>query len=364
VQVGILGVAKVPVGERRVGSIRLMLDSKMRSTAAFLGLLLAGACWAQDTALISQDFKNDTAGWAGMGKAAKVSLTHWSPGAAQDGGALQFDYKVDRGEMDALFLPVGTGALAKAHSFKFRIMADQDTAVGVVLPEQDGGRYMAVCKVPKGVYQECELSPSDFHLSQEPGDPKDPDGKLDLDQVNGILLVDLQEIFVGAGNADLEKLLNVQKGAHSLYLDRFSVVSEAAPTTSETDKGVTTLDTFRHPQLAWIGVGAVKMSLSRGEPLAGPGMKWDYKQMPNSFVAGAVGIEPGILRGKDSLSFDLASVRGGTMRVQLEEVGGNKYSTSVDIPFGSKVKHVALQFSDFRSTDDTKDPMRSWIWGR
>lgn len=333
-----------------------MRDSMMKSTSTLLGLVLATLSQAQTDPLIKQDFKADTAGWTVLGQSAKVTLTHDAPAAAANGGALHFDYKVEKGEMDALLLPAEVGSLAKAQSFKFRAMADHDTSVAVMLQEKDGGRYVAMCRLTKGVYQQCELSTADFFLSQDVGDPKDPDGKLDLDQVNGIGIIDLHEIFVAAGNPELEKILGVDKGAHSLYLDQFSVESQPVPPTASVEKGVVTLDSFAHPQLAWFATAGLRLQSSQGDPLTGSGMKWTYKQEPNKMVAAAHPVNPGSLKGTQTLSFDLAAMRGGTMTVQIEATDGNKFSTSVDIPFGSKPKHIALNFSDFRSTDDSADP--------
>src|ERR1051325_9670415 len=98
--------------------------------------------------------------------------------------------------MDILLLPTPDMVLSKAKSFKFWIRTDHATPVGFTLQEKDGGRYNALFSTPKGVWQQVELSVADFQADTNKDAPKDPDGKLDMDQVEGVGIIDVAQIFV------------------------------------------------------------------------------------------------------------------------------------------------------------------------
>src|SRR5579872_6353837 len=73
------------------------------------GMLIVtlGAAAAQTPkALIRDTFEDSDGGWTGFGNTAKVSVTHDAARVKEGKGALQFDYGVNKGEINALLLPV------------------------------------------------------------------------------------------------------------------------------------------------------------------------------------------------------------------------------------------------------------------
>ena len=79
---------------------------------------------------------------------------------------------------------------------------------------------------PKDAWQTIELAPSDFILSDGPGAAKDPDNKLDLDQVEWIGMVDAGVLF---SQLDDKSQYNVSEGQHRLYLADFQVAATPLP---------------------------------------------------------------------------------------------------------------------------------------
>ncbi len=59
-------------------------------------------------------------------------------------------------------------------SLRFRARTDHDTTIGVVLSERKpgGGNYVAMFWSPANSWQQVELTPRDFALSDSPTDPK------------------------------------------------------------------------------------------------------------------------------------------------------------------------------------------------
>lgn len=328
-----------------------------------LGLLLAlaaGMTLAQQpppapTPLMHHTFETDPAEWTGIGATAKVSLTHDADHVKAGKGALQFDYAANKGEINVLILPITDGALTKMKSLHFWIRADYPTVLAVSLQEKDAGRYTAIFSAPGKTWQEVQLEPADFVLGEDKDDPKDPDGKLDLDQVNSIAIADYGQIFAQSDDANLQALFHVQKGPHTLCLDEFTAspmsISPAAPA----DGKERMLDTPSRPQIAWLGAGDVKLASATGKPLVGPSLRADYHQSPGKIVGLVRHITRGRLTGMDQIAFTAAAAKPAKLFVQLEQVGGGKYRTIIDVPGGSEPKEFSLPFSGFEMTDDSGD---------
>lgn len=319
-----------------------------------LGMASAQAPTAQ-TPLIKQTFEEDDGAWQMFGNGGKISVTHEATHVHEGKAALQFDYNVKKGEMSALMLPTPAGKLTKAKSFRFFVQADTTSPLAIVLQEHDGGRYMANFVAPKEKWQPVELSISDFILSEDMNDPKDPNFKLDLDQVEGIGITDIGQMFAQTDNEAFLKLLNLQTGPHTLYLDDFAVSEEALPSVFTGSATDVRLDTFARPQVGWMGVGNVKLSLATGKPLESRGLQADYHQAPMTVVGFVRRIPRGRVNGTTKLAFDVAALKATKMLVQVEEKGGGKYNSVIDVPGGKVPTAMSLPFSEFKVADDSHD---------
>ena len=305
---------------------------------------------------IHQTFLTSADGWVAFGDGAKVSPVPNPLTINSANGALQLDYTIGVGGISAFLLPVVPGALAKAQSFQFDIRCDYAAKLVCGVQEREGGRYFANFSVPKDKWQHVELSASDFGLASNPTDPKDPDGKLDLDQVENIGLIDAGSLFAQANNPTLNELFGIPTGAHHLYLANFDVSAVPLPGASGVPATPGVLDTFAHPQVGWYTVGGVQAKSVRGAPLSGRGMSLDYTQEPGK-VAGAIRFFPhGKLTGTTKLTLAVASVKAATLLVQVEDGAGDKFNTQVYVPAGAnKTEAVRVAFADFKIADDSKN---------
>jgi hypothetical protein len=116
--------------------------------------------------------------WITFGQNASVNKT---------GGAVSLDYKVARGQLGMAILQTPDSRLAGMTHLQFRMKSDVATMIAVVLSEKKpGGDYISIFWSPKDQWQQIDLTPADFIVNDGPKDPKDPDGRLDLDQVQAI----------------------------------------------------------------------------------------------------------------------------------------------------------------------------------
>jgi hypothetical protein len=324
-----------------------------------IGVALPAATYGGSAPLVHHTFEEGVSGWTAMGTNSKVALTREAAYVKEGKAALQFDYAVGKGEMGALMLPTSDGALAKTKSFHFWVRADHTTTLAVALQEKQGGRYSALFMAPKDGWQQVELALSDFILGEGKDDPKDPDNQLDLDQVEGVGITDLAQVFAQIEDDTLRELLGGQPGSHTLYLDDFAVSDEALPEAATAADGEVRLDRFDRPQLQWLAVGDVLLSAVRGaglgEARAESGLKAEYRQGPGK-IAGLVRHLPhGKLSGMERVMLDVASARPTEIVVQVEEKSGGKYNKQVSIPGDSKVQKLSLAFSEFTASGDSKD---------
>lgn len=334
----------------------------MRQRAVgLLAALLAGvsAAWGQEAAtprpaaperlLLEQTFARDTEGWTAFGEIARVDRTDDAalvprPGAS----ALRFEYTVDKRFLGAMTLPLEPGKLAGAGNFAFQVRAAVDSTLAVTLEEKEGGRFIAVFHAPKGLWQNVALSPSEFLLSKGENDPVDANGKLDLDRVQSIGILDLAQLFVRSDNPAIATLFGALAGPRTLLVSGVRVgVAPLAPPGYP-------LDGLARPQIGWIRLGGVQVKRTGAGPIPGTSLEAAYRVGPGA-VAGLVRPLPiGMLTGKESLAFTAAVEKSATLMIQLEDDRGGKFSQTVSIAGVRAPKRVTLPFTDFKPTDDSK----------
>lgn len=324
---------------------------------ALLGMTVAGAAQAQAPAtppaapLMQSTFEEDAGGWMAMGATAKVGVTHDAASVHGGKGALKFDYPVEKGQINALMLPIPGGKLAGAKAFSFWVKADHSSPLILMLSEKGGGHYTTLFTVPAGQWQEVALAPSDFALAEGKDDPKDPDNKLDLDQVEAAGLFDFSQLFAQADPA-MTTALSIQTGPRSLLLDDFTVSATPAAPSPKIDASL--IEPFSAPQLSWAGLGVVTISRDT-KILSGPSLQASYKLAAGKIVGVLKPLGPGVLAGKTSLSFSMASAKPTTLLVHLEERGGGKYNYMLEAKGSSTVQPVSIAVADFRVADDSHD---------
>jgi hypothetical protein len=312
--------------------------------------------------LPSDTFAVKQSGWMALGTGGAIRLTLDAAHVKTGKPALAFDYKVAPNQFVAAVLPVGTGSLARMTQLKFWLKTDSSTAVGVILSEKkpEGGNYNAIVWSPKDTWQQIELTPEDFAPSEGPSDPKDPDGKLDLDQIEGVGIIDLGEMFVNlSGKPELPIAVDQVAGAHTLYVDDFQALAETPPAASSKASASVVIDDFHRPSLNWLTLGGAELSRSSsGNPLGGPALEARYQQLEGKFVVIAHPLGHVDLHDTGSLSFDIASNKDAQIVVALEKrkPGSNegpRYNTSFQVPGNRQVVHKSIPFAEFQLDENS-----------
>lgn len=317
-----------------------------------VGLLLLAFAQQDPEILFRQ---KDILGWHALGEDSQLRPS---------GNGLILSYDLAPKKLSGAVIGVPEG-FERMRAIKFSIESDHDTAMAVLLSEKKpgGGNYAAWFWTPAHERQQVELTPADFTVTDGKGDPVDADGKLDLDQVEGVGIFDLAQFFLGmAADPGFAAAVTQTAGPHTFRVEDFAISTEASPPAAAAARIV--LDHFDRSFLDWVALGGIRLELSaEGNPLGERAMEASYRP-----VEGRVGLlvrrvgDPALAKAK-RLSFDVASEREATLVVSLEmkKQGpgggeGPRFSLPVYPPGGKEVFHVDLNLADFKSPVGTFDP--------
>ncbi len=318
----------------------------MRASLLLCTFLSSAALFAAER-LIHSDFEKDEAGWIVYGAdSAHIRVTHTDVKTGT--GALELDYEASSTKPAALVLPI-LQSLEKMQSVRFWMMADSAEAAAISLNEKTGGRYVALTWLQPHVWQRVELTPEDFILSTNPGDPADPDGKLDLDQIGSIAVLDVSQILNATFDQHGANIAVVtHKGPHKLFIDDFEVSPERPSWFHQ--RGKFGIDSFNHPQVDWFSLGGPELSVdTSGKVIAGNAMMASYQQTEEAFVLLAHEIPPSDFTGATHLAFDIASDTDTNILLVLEQrsQGNARFHAEIEVKGGGQSAHREIALSAF-----------------
>lgn len=159
----------------------------MRYWTAF-GLLLS-VLWAQEPQS-RIDFEKAQHGWFVLpGADGKVELTE-NPNDVKAGKrALRYTYTAAAGKLNAI---IYLEPESWTQAFRFWMKADRPALFALSLQEESGERWHAPFWISGNEWQQVTIALSDFMLAE---DTKPVNNKLDMDDVQGIGIIDVSALF-------------------------------------------------------------------------------------------------------------------------------------------------------------------------
>lgn len=320
----------------------------------------AANVWAEPPPIVATTFEKDAGDWrimnvtGGSTEAAKLTVSHEAADIKEGVGSLKFDYTVKKGDTNLLMLPLQAPSLVKMKSLHFWVKSDHATSMMLVLSEKDGGRYQSTFTCGAKVWQEVSIALSDLTLNEDEGSPKDPDGKLDPDQIEGVGLIDA-DCYLAQFLGDMPQIINIGTGAHTLLLNSFTIGETALPAVPAT-AGEQLLLPLVRPQVGLLVLGDISVEKVTEKPLSGASIKASYTQSKMKVFGLLKSVKVGSFAGVTQLKYSAASKNPVTLMVQLEDTNGNKFNSNNMIPGGSESKEYAALVADFNVAPDSKDP--------
>jgi hypothetical protein len=336
----------------------------MRAVGLVLFTTVAAFGQRESNTLLFQTFEKDVSGWTATGEGAEVRSTRDAARVRPGHAALEFTYDLAPQRFAGAVLDAPE-SFARMRSLRFWARTDHNTAVGVLLTEKKpgGGNYAAWFWTPANTWQAIELTPADFTVTDGPDDPVDADGKLDLDQVDGIAVFDLAQYFSQlTRNSGLPMHVAAASGRHSLLLDSFEV-SGSAPVRAAAAPGTVPIDPPGRDFLQWVSPGGMDLKLGGPDGPLGPrALQASYQQVEGRLEILARRVANPQLAQAKRLVFDVASEHESTLMIVLEMTkpgggAGPRFTLPVYPPGGREVFHVDLKLADFQG-EGHFDPAR------
>lgn len=362
-----------------------------RATLYKIVLSLTGAlCLSLNTSaqekpanqVLKFSFEADVQKWQAVGTAlSAATIAHTTdPANIHTGkGTLQYDYKISPDEKSGAIVPLRITALAKMKMLRLWVKPDHNTSIVIVLQERGGGRYATFGYVKGGQWNEVALAQEDFILSTGVDDPKDPDGKLDLEQVESLAIADYSQwLIYGAMSIEkLEKLKKTQpekvfeqtyasfllqkkiypyrQGQHTLYIDDIEALTDAMPELTPKKGSDTILDSFERPQPSWIPLGSVKaLGIESSKPLIGKSLKIEYQVTPDMFGAVTKNLTGSFFTKDDKIGLTVASVKPIRLLIQVEDKNGGRYNTTFNLTGDMEARELTIAWKELTIAPDSK----------
>ncbi len=302
----------------------------MKSLAALV--LFATAAFAADP-ILKNTFATNTEGWVTMGKPGSTLTA--------EGGALVFGYTADAKSMSVAVRPLADVQLQGLKSVRFEVKTDSPFALAVVLSEHKpgGASYTANIWSSGNTWQPVVLSLADFIEGEGPNEPADSDGKLDPDQLEGVGLIDVSQIFSRPGGPIFSM---PHEGHHTISVRNFTLSPDpVAPLPAMT------VEDFSRPQPMWVSPGPATLTQADGA------LKIAYQQQADQAVVFVRPLQKRDYKGATHLAFDISSTRPGQFIWALSEgrnhspTEGARYNCDFVILDTNKLDHRELDLSAF-----------------
>ncbi|GIV07552.1 MAG: hypothetical protein KatS3mg017_0754 [Fimbriimonadales bacterium] len=300
-----------------------------------LGLLM-GVLWAQEPRS-RIDFENAQHGWLVLpGAGGKVELTENPRDVKSGKRALRYTYTAAAGKLNAL---IYLQPEDWAQAFRFWGKADRPALFALSLQEESGERWHAPFWISGNEWQQVTIALSDFMLAE---DTKPVNNKLDMDDVQGIGLIDVSALFLATPDAAI--LFGDQSGTRVMWLDDFEFLGKAP--TRRNDPNI--IDDFQRDYLTWMATAYTTLKREAG------GMRVEYN-MPFPYLFGALRmLEPNALRDSRGIETVVQVKTPTTLAVFVEEADGERWQATFEAGGENKPEPKRLLWSQFTITDDTK----------
>lgn len=316
------------------------------------------------------DFEGETSEWTGLtlgegginpDQDSKIAITKEAAAVKAGKGSLSWSYEITPKIIRVLALQRPLD-LSGMKSLRFWVKCSHDTSIIVSLAEASGASYQANAHCPAGKWQEVAVNLDEL-TPDEPA--KDPNGKLDLDQVGSISLFDVAG-FLALFLPDL-------KGARTIALDDVGFSSKPLAATTgpaQVTKVVPIhmVDNFESSVIRWIPISLefsetpkfalfdAPVAIDKEVPADGgkQSLKFSYPRKGKKFH--------GIMRSLDKVDLGKAlrldlSVKcshDGAFYVTVEEKDGSRYNRKIDLLLGDW-KTFSWALGEFTLADDSQD---------
>jgi hypothetical protein len=300
---------------------------------------LAGAAAGQAVSVLDLTAAQVPPSISASGQDAALSVGKF---AGRD--ALRFAYTAARTQVAALVV----------HDLRLRpelaglwidIRVAQPTSLALLLTERDGSRYQAFFVLRGAQWYTIAMPLAELWLAEG---TSDENGRLDIDQVSELRLIDLANLPGQVGLA-----LGLKEGPQEMLLARLDFTAASLPGRSKTEAQRALVDSFQAEPLALLPIGGPRLASEPGS---------DHKLLRVDYQFGRyrwAGLVRGIahlpVERLQGVAFRARAAPAVRLHVILEERDGSKYFATVLVPAGEQVRDIEMPLARFRLENGSQD---------
>lgn len=332
----------------------------MRTVVAAIAMVtLMAASMVSGQELPAWDFEKPEHGWMTLDKQAELRVVN-EPGHVYKGaGSLQFSFsprQATEGDMPGVLL-VPLQGIAGAEGLHLALQSSTSGPLLLLLREQDESTYVYMVYVQTGDWHVLNLPLSDFILEES---AEDENGKLDLEQVTGLGVVDPALWLIAAAAGGEFPFFMTQPSRRDIWLDEVRMLPQAPQRMRmATLEGTPArmIEDCDSDSAYWFVLGGrnLELSTSTDQALAEASLRLDYELPEKTLLAVAHVIRPGLLQGIKRIAFGVRAGAACKLAVTLKEGDKSGYTTVVEVPEGHWQQYT-LPLDQFRLNDEDVDP--------
>jgi hypothetical protein len=319
---------------------------------------------------VISDFEGDTVEWSGLALGegganpdadSKIAITHEAASVKAGKGALSWSYEITPKIVRVLALqkPLDLTGMKSLHLW---VKCSHTTSVIIGLGDPSGASYQANAHCAAGAWQEIAVNLDELTVDEP---TKDPNGKLDLDQVGSITIFDIGG-FIAMFLPDL-------KGARTMMIDDLGFSSKPVVTTTGAAQvtrivPIHMVDNFESSVIRWIPISLefaetprfalfdAPVTVDKDVPPGGgkQSLKFSYPRKGKKVHGVMRNLEKVNLSKATTLDLSVKCSHDGTFFVAIEEKDGSRYNKQIDLLLGDW-KSFSWPLSEFKLADDSQD---------
>jgi hypothetical protein len=312
--------------------------------------LVCSASAGEETWPAHFDFEGpeSTGAWCTTAPEGSVTITRNLENVRSGTGALQLEWVATDGRLAMLSAsPIQLDG--RARSVRLSVKVNEHSPVMYGVREADGSSYQGYMYARAGMWHDLAVDLDELMLSEG---SEDENGRLDVNEIDGIVVADLSNLGGEAG-----KSLGIKSGRQYLWLDDVELSERLAPHRSvRGPDGAVIIDDFTRPPIRCLPIGGPRLELVStrdGDDTSALRVGYDRSGYRWVGFVGAMGYLD--LTDRTCICLRVRAAAPAPLIVVLEERDGSKYQVRHQLDPAKGWYSLELPFSQFKLDRQTTD---------
>lgn len=328
------------------------------ATRISLSLVLwLAALTASAAGLPQWDFEAGVQGWASLDKQAELAPETAGGHVHEGAGSLRFSFPARGaapGELPGA-LGVQLQGLTEAKCLHLALQTSVAGPCAIALREADESNYMVFTYLTADEWHVLDLPLGEFRLDEH---GQDENGRLDPEQVNGLLIADPGVFLSQAVASGKFPFFYTRPSQRTLWLDEVEFMDGCPDRlTAPQVPGSAMIEDCDGDTAYFMVFGGrdLKVSSCPDPAVRGNSLRLDYTLPASSLLAALCQTAAGALTGARGITFAVRSGAALPLLVLIEEDDRSRYQKLVEVEPG-RWQTPVITWADVTLADDSQDP--------